>query len=76
MSLMISNPEAFASYIERVVNNAHCSYMDAILDFCEKRQLDPAHIKPFINDKIKLALLREGRALHLLARDANELPLD
>lgn len=42
------------------------SYMDAIIDFCEKRDIDIEEIVPFITDKMKGELQREGRALHML----------
>lgn len=66
--LNISNPEVFAKHIEDVVQNSGMSYMDAILDFCHKREIDPADIAPFISAKMKAALSREGQALHLLKR--------
>jgi hypothetical protein len=66
MPLTIHNADAFAAHIERVVATHGVSYMDAILHFCESRQLEPDAIAPFISDKIKRALGREGRDLHLL----------
>lgn len=71
MALVINNPEAFARYIERVVANSHMTYMEAILDFCEKRGLEPVSIAPFISDKIKRALARDARSLHLLKRSTS-----
>ena len=75
MALNIHNAEAFAKHIEKVVENSGMSYMDAILDFCERRQLDPEAVVPFISDKIKRALAREGRALHLLPKRGT-LPIE
>jgi hypothetical protein len=74
MPLTINNPEAFARYVERVVANSGMSYMDTILDFCDRRAIDPDIIAPFISDKIKRALAREGQALHLLPK-TNDLPV-
>lgn len=76
MPVVINNPEAFAKYIERVVQNSGMTYMEAVIDFCETRQIDTDQIAPFISDKIKRALQREGQALHLLPKDTAELPLD
>ena len=76
MALRINNPEAFAKYIEGRVAVDGMTYMEAVLDFCEKRQLDPEQIAPFISIKIKRALAKEGKALHLLKQHTPELPLD
>jgi hypothetical protein len=53
-------------------------YMDALVTFCEDRQLEPEAIVPFISDKIRTNLQREGIALHLLSKSSNTaiLPLD
>ena len=74
MSLTINSPEAFAKYIEDQVQGKGMSYMDAILDFCAARELEPEAIVPFISEKMKMALKHEGQSLHLL-RKTNELPI-
>jgi hypothetical protein len=78
MAHTVIDPEAFARHIERVVVKHKTSYMDALLDFCEKRSLEPEAIAPFLSDKIIHQLEREGVALHLLPKTANnaQLPLD
>ena len=65
MPLVINNPELFAKHIEKQVSKG-MSYMDAILDFCLKRDLEPESIVPYISDKMKGELEKEGLALHLL----------
>lgn len=74
MPLKINNPEAFAKHIEKQVKDTGMGYLEAILEFCEKRQIDPEQIAPFISDKIKRAIAKEGKALHLLKDMAPELP--
>lgn len=76
MALSINNPEAFAKYIEEKVTKHGMSYMEAVLDFCEKRELEPEQIAPFISTKIKRAIAKEGKALHLLKNVAAELPFE
>lgn len=75
MALTISNPEAFARLIERRVEHTNCSYMEAVLAFCEERQLEPELIVPYLNDKMKLAIGKEARGLHLLPPTTGELEL-
>ncbi len=67
------NPELFAQHIEHLVTRTGMSYMEAILHFCETRQIEPEGIVPFISDKIKNAIGREARNLHLLKQAASLL---
>ena len=75
MSLSANSSESFAKHIEKQVRGNHMSYLDAILDFCEKRRLEPEAVAPFISTKMKTALAKEGQDLHLL-RPTRELPFD
>lgn len=74
MALSIHSAEKFAIYIEHRVRDKKMGYMEAVLDFCEKRQLEPEAILPYINDKIKSAIGEEAQKLHMIAFKAR-LPL-
>lgn len=73
MTLSVSNSEAFALHIERMVTARQLSYMDAVVEFCNTRDLEPESIVPYLSDKIKQAIAVEAQALHLLQKSA-ELP--
>ena len=75
MPLLISNPEMFAHHIEKIVQVRKLSYMEAVVEFCAKRELEPESIVPFLSDKIKHSIAVEAQHLHLLAKSA-ELPFD
>lgn len=68
-----SNSEAFAKHIEQCVREKRMTYLDAIMNFCEERHLEPEAIVPYLNDKIKTELAREAQSIHLLKK-RNELP--
>jgi hypothetical protein len=74
---IIHNPEAFARLIERKVRDQQMTYLDAILDFCERNQIEPEVVAAFVTDKMKTELTREGLSLNLLNRNKMEdtLPL-
>lgn len=78
MAHSIIQPEAFAKHIEYLVSSKGMTYLDALVTFCEERQIEPDQIAPFISDKIKTNLQREGIALHLLPKTSNTavLPLE
>ncbi len=65
MPLVIHTPALFAKHIEKQVLKG-MSYMEAILDFCQKRDLEPETVVPYINSKMTEELQKEGLALHLL----------
>lgn len=75
MALSVPHSEAFAKFIEQLVTNNNMSYMDAVLHFCESRDIEPESIAPLLSDKIRGAILTEGQALHMLKK-VDALPLD
>lgn len=75
MPLSVQNSEKFAKYIEHVVRTQNATYLEAIIQFCAARNIEPEAVAPYISDKMKNALAREGARLHLLPK-TNELPLD
>ena len=44
----LMTPKKFSIAIEKVVKETGGTYMDALLDYCEKYQLEPEMIKPLI----------------------------
>jgi hypothetical protein len=76
MAHSVIEPEVFAAQIERLVSKG-MSYLEAVVAFCDDRQIEPEQIAPFISDKIKTNLQQEGVALHLLPKSSNTavLPL-
>jgi Phage late-transcription coactivator len=75
MSLSANNSESFAKHIERMVHDQKMTYIEAVLDFCEKRRLEPEAVVPYLSTKMKTAMAKEGVDLHLL-HPRRELPLD
>jgi hypothetical protein len=74
MSFSAQTSEKFARHIEARVLQANIGYMEAVLEFCEQRQLEPEAILPLMNDKIKTAIGAEAQRLNLIPK-SNQLPL-
>ena len=52
--LVVMTPKKFALQIEKIVSQGNeVSYMDAILDYCEKHQMEPDTIGPLISKPLK-----------------------
>ena len=46
-------PNKFALIIENMVKEKKMSYIDAILDYCKKNEIDPSNTKSMINKTLK-----------------------
>lgn len=60
--------------IERIVSLNKDGYMQAILSFCEEKNIDPIYVAKHLSTPIKERLHAEGVALNLLPRSAR-LPI-
>ena len=72
--LAVMTPKKFAIIIEGIVSKGGVSYMDAILDYCDKNQMEPDTIAPLISKPLKEKLEADARELNFLPRVAT-LPI-
>ena len=69
--LVVMTPKKFALQIEKIVSQDDgVTYMDAILDYCEKNQMEPDAIKPLISKPLKEKIEADARKLNFLPRVA------
>jgi len=73
-SIVMTKPK-FAKRIEEIVRLKNLSYIDAVLYFCEKNNLDEVDVKKFIAGPIKSKIEAEAMKLNFLPR-GNELPFE
>jgi len=74
MAVEYRSPKKFALEIEKIVEDNDVSYMDAILEFCSNRSIEPETIAKLINKQLKDKLEVQATALHLLPSRA-KLPV-
>ena len=72
--LAVMTPKKFAIKIEEIVSKGGITYMDAILDYCEKNQMEPDAIAPLISKPLKEKIEADARELNFLPRVAT-LPI-
>ena len=72
--LAVMTPKKFAIKIEEIVKQGGVTYMDAILDYCEKNQMEPDAIAPLISKPLKEKIEADARELNFLPRVAT-LPI-
>jgi len=74
--LAVMTPKKFAIKIEELVKlgNGQTTYMDAILDYCEKHSMEPDAVAPLISKPLKEKILPNEIQLNFLPRVAT-LPI-
>ena len=68
-------PNKFAFIIENMVKEKKISYMDAILEYCKKHEIDPSNTKSMINKTLKEKIAYEAQNLNMLKERVAKLPL-
>ena len=58
----------FSVLIENAVIKKKMSYMDAVLDVCEKNDIDPEDVKKFISTPIKDKIEADAMLLNFLPK--------
>ena len=67
---MLMNSKKFALIIEGVVKDKRISYLDAVLHYCEKNDIDTATIGPLINKSLKEKIQTEAEKLNLVEKSS------
>jgi len=65
------NSKEFSLKIEAVRKEKRCSYMDAILEFCKEKDLDPGTIGKLVSKSLKEKIKIEALDLKLIKGAAN-----
>ena len=64
-------PSKFAQEIEIVVQNEQCSYIDAIIIFCEKNKIDLESVPKLLSKPLKEKIKYEAMDLNFLKITSN-----
>ena len=70
----LMTPKKFSIAIEKKVKEFDMTYLDALLDYCEKYQLEPEMVKPLITKSLKEKVEVDARNLNFLPKVA-QLPI-
>ena len=66
MNLM--NSKKFSLIIEGIVKEKKITYMDAVVIYCEKNDIDPSSIGPLVNKSLKEKIKEEAEKLNLVKK--------
>ena len=67
--------KSFSELIEKRVREDRSTYLDAIIEMCKEREIDPEDIVKLLSNPIKAKLEAEGMNLGYLKKQ-NELPFE
>jgi|TARA_S200000501_G_scaffold12012_1_gene10638 hypothetical protein len=73
--MSIITPNKFALLIEDIVKNKRISYIDAVVLYCEKHNIDPSTTKSMINKNLKEKIAYEAQGLNMLKEKTAKLPI-
>ena len=72
---MIVTTNKFALLIEDIVKTKRISYIDAVVLYCEKHNIDPSTTKSMINKNLKEKIAYEAQGLNMLKEKTAKLPI-
>ena len=64
MSETILTPNKFALIVENMVKDKKISYIEAILEYCNDNEIDPANTRSMINKTLKEKIAYEAQNYH------------
>jgi len=66
----VSPAETFATDIEKLVNEDQLNYLDAIIHWCEKKQIEPENVAQLVSSNLNLKrkLQNEAENLNFIPR--------
>jgi len=70
----ILTPSNFSLIIENMVKDLKISYIDAILEYCKKNDIDPSNTRSMINKTLKEKITYEAQGLNMLKEKSSKLP--
>jgi len=67
--------KAFSMKIEKLVMEKNISYMEAVVHYCEKNNIEVETAAKLINNKIKQMIGLEASDLNMMKEKINKLPV-
>ena len=71
---LVQTPKKFSLEIENIAKEKHISHMDAVLDYCQKNDIEPDTVSRLITKGLKEKIEANARELNYLEKQA-QLPI-
>lgn len=69
------NAEEFSIHIEKEAKRRGIEYLEALLEYCEEKDIDPVSIAKSITSSLKQKIQAEAEQKNLLKTKSSKLPL-
>ena len=74
MEFDIITPTKFSLLIEQMVHSKKVTYIDACLEYCKEKNMEPNSLGRLVNKSLKQKIQVEAEELHFLPK-TNSLPV-
>ena len=75
MSLKLQNKEHFSKEVQEFISDHGGSYMDAVLELCEQKEMEPSTAAKLLTKPIKDKIEVEAVDLHFIPGNHQKLPV-
>ena len=75
MSLKLQNKEQFSKEVQELVAEQGGAYMDAVLELCERKEMEPSTVAKLLTKPIKDKIEVEAVDLHFIPGNHQKLPV-
>jgi hypothetical protein len=72
MGSILNLQKRFAEEVEGIVSKGKSSYIEAVIDVCEKHGIEPSSVAKFLPKNMKERLKVEGQDLNLIPKDRKQ----
>lgn len=69
-----NNPEEFSIFIEKEAKRKRIGYLEALLEYCDNKDIEPASVAKSITSSLKQKIQAEAEDLNLLKTKSPKLP--
>lgn len=72
MGSIINLQKRFAEEVEKIVERGKSSYIEAVIEVCDKNGIDPSSVAKFVPKNMKERIKMEGQDLNLIPKDRKQ----
>jgi len=69
-----NNPNDFSLYIEKEAKRKNIGCLEALIEYCEKKDIDPISVAKSLTSSLKQKIQAEAEDLNLLKTKSGKLP--
>jgi len=72
MGSILNLQKRFSEEVEKIVQKGRLSYIEAVIEVCDKNGIDPSSVAKFVPKNMKDRIKLEGQDLNLIPKDKKQ----